>query len=204
MSNAKKFKIYPTKNVHVVAIHNTDQPDIAIQFHPEAFSDYLAAMKWINNVPENIHVLGSYLQEVPDMSAAMVEFNEQLDKLHANGQHKGLSAQQLENLAMENMQSNVSPTYFITTPYVDAYNRSEYGSDQYIGFTSFKSMMKEQADTWENELMQITKGDKSLDHVMYEGKLVRAFGEFGNQHYIYTDQLIEVDKNIIGKAWDVT
>jgi hypothetical protein len=118
---------------------------------------------------------------------------------------------------MSDTQTTMKCDYFITSPYIDAYDVS-YGTmsalHPAVDFEEFQRRMRIQAHNWGPESIgrTILKGLKPAEYVHgppLSIEWVLAFGTFGTQHYIAVQRddeivTIEVEDKCIGEEWNVT
>lgn len=201
MLTQKNFTNIPNKTVWMIVFRNVNKPLSHVEFNPIAFSSYWTANAYAKeHYNENVtEVLNVIEIKVPDLEAAMEDFDKTMEDVMK--ENNTISKEEALLETEERLNKKGLGRYFITTPYVDAYMRSD-GYDDEMTFTQFKNQMKLQAQTWESTLDERVGEDKT--YVMRHNGKVCAFGTFNHDNYIYTDKLIEVSKEEIGEDWDVT
>lgn len=94
--------------------------------------------------------------------------------------------------------------YFISTPYIDAYQTSDrYSGFTLIDFDDFVSKMLNQCWDWgEKGIGRALLTNKNLP--MHEDHYVLAFGWFGSKNYVMVYLPADDDHLIVEADWDKT
>lgn len=203
MPTTKDFVNIPNKTVWIIAFRIIADPLDKVQFHPNCFDNILQANEFIkNNFNTNfVEVLDVTSVKVPDLQAAMDDFDRNLEEVME--ENANLTRVEALEKTREKMKDTRLGGYFISTPYIDAYNCSDSYQDD-ITFTQFTKMMLEQATTWEKELNDRLNTNATMQMPLYENEKVLAFGRFNDGHYVFTTKLIKVNKEDIHRDWDIT